>query len=407
MKRLMQMPPQFRLIFVGMFFSTLGASMIWPFLMIYASETLGLPTAQVATLLTLGAATRIAASFLAGPLIDRSGRKSAMVVSLLLNAAVYLFFPWARTYWQFAILNMLSGVVNPLYRVGADAMLADLIPEAERQEAYALLRLSNNAGVSIGPAVGGFLAATSYTLAFYSAALGMGIYALLLILFAKETLPLEAAAQPREPLGGYQEVLKHRAFTHVMGWFLLGWLNAALMWVLLPLYAKQNFGIPENLYGFIPTANALMVIFLQMPVSRVTGRYPSLPMMALGMAFYALGTGSVALGSAFPHFLGSMIVMTIGELILVPTSSAHIANLAPPDKRGRYMSIYNLSWGVSSGIAPVIGGLLNDWISPQAVWVFGLLLGLIASLGLTLLHRKDFAYAKVASVPVATGVDRV
>ena len=45
--------------------------------------------------------------------------------------------------------------------------------------------------------------------------------------------------------------------------------------------------------------------------------------------------------------------MTIGELILVPTSSTYVANLAPIDKRGRYMSLYGLSWPVGAGIGPL------------------------------------------------------
>ena len=46
----------------------------------------------------------------------------------------------------------------------------------------------------------------------------------------------------------------------------------------------------------------------------------------------------------FAYFWISMVVMTVGELILVPTASTYAANLAPVDKRGRYMSIFGLSW---------------------------------------------------------------
>lgn len=395
-------PPQFRLIFIGMFFSTLGASMIWPYLMIYASETLSLPQAQVATLMTISAAARIAASFIGGPIIDRAGRKPAMLISLTLNGLVYLFMSHAGTYFEFAILMLISGAVNPLYRIAADAMLADLIPAPQRVDAYALLRLSNNAGVSVGPAIGGFLAATSYTLAFFSAAAGMFIYAALLFLFAHETLVIQEETQPqKETLGGYDEVFRDKAFMSMMFLFILGWLNAALIWVLLPVYAKDNFSISESRYGFIPTANALMVIIFQMPVSTFTQKLADLPTMALGMLFYALGTGSVALGHTYQQFLASMIIVTLGELILVPTSSAYVARLAPPEKRGRYMSIYNLTWGVSTGIGPVLGGLFNDYISPQAIWIFGLLVGLLSALGLLGLYAMQKKKDEANLVPSA------
>jgi MFS family permease len=64
------------------------------------------------------------------------------------------------------------------------------------------------------------------------------------------------------------------------------------------------------------------------------------------------------------------------------------ANLAPPAMRGRYMSLYNLTWGVGFGIGPVIGGYLNDNLAPAAIWYGGLLMGLAAAFGFILLRHS-------------------
>ncbi len=78
-------PRQFWLMFAGMLISTTGASMIWPFLMIYASEKLSLPLGTVTLLMTLSSFMGLVSSFIAGPIVDRLGRKWAMAVSLLIN----------------------------------------------------------------------------------------------------------------------------------------------------------------------------------------------------------------------------------------------------------------------------------------------------------------------------------
>jgi MFS family permease len=101
-------------------------------------------------------------TFIAGPVTDKIGRKWVMVISLLGNGLVYLLYQNATTYLQFCVIAGMAGSFNPLFRVGADAMLADLIPETKRIDAYSLLRLSNNLGVAMGPAIGGFLASSSY-----------------------------------------------------------------------------------------------------------------------------------------------------------------------------------------------------------------------------------------------------
>jgi MFS family permease len=384
-------PTQFWLMFFGMLISTVGSSMVWPFLMIYVTGQLKLPLTQATTLMALNSGMALASAFIAGPIIDRFGRKWVMVISLLGYGVVYLFYTQANTYAMFALLMALSGLVNPLYRVGGDAMMADLIPPADRPDAYALLRMANNLGISVGPAVGGFLAATSYNYAFLGAAVGMSSYAVLLAIFARETLPAKRkdGAQPvyeeavgpkvpREPLGGYLTVFSDRPFVFFIVAFTLNQVCAALIWVLLGVYAKTNYGVTENLYGFIPITNALMVVFLQALVTRQTKKFAPLPVLALGSLFYATAVTSVALGRGFGGFWLSMVIMTLGELMLMPTATTYTAALAPADMRGRYMSVFGLTWGVASGIGPVLGGLLSDNLGPTAPWWGGGVAGLMA-----------------------------
>ena len=388
---LKEYPKQLRLMFYGMLISTIGSSMIWPFLMIYVRQRINLPLTQIASLMTINAIAGLIAAFIAGPITDRVGRKWVMVFSLVGNGLVYFFMSGAHSYLSFALLMTLSGLFNPLYRVGADAMLADLIPSEKRPDAYALMRLSNNAGISIGPMIGGFISSLSFTITFYFAGAGMIIYSLLLAFFALETLPKHIAlsSETTKPFGGYLQVLRDSQFLTFIGAFILTQMCATMIWILMPVYANGIYNVPESQYGFIPTTNALMVVFLQVFVTRITKRYRPLPVMMVGTIFYALGVGSVALGHSFVGFWISIVIMTIGELILMPTSSSYVANLAPPDMRGRYMSVAGLTWSAAAGIAPLLGGFLNDNIAPVATWYGGFAIGAIGILGFFILSRKQ------------------
>jgi MFS family permease len=390
LNRLQGYPRQFWLLFLGMALSTTGASMIWPFLTIYVGARLNLPLATTALLFTVNAVMGLIFAFVAGPITDFLGRKWVMVFSLVANGLVYLVLSRADSFAAFAVLMGLSGAVNPLYRIGADAMMADLIPSPRRPEAYSLLRMSSNIGVAVGPAIGGLIAASSYTYAFISAAGGMLAYGLLIALFAAETLParLSLAARLSEPFGGYDRVLRDRPFVSFTASFALTMVCAATMFILLGAYAKQHFGLPENRFGLIPTTNALMVIFLQFAVTQFTRRHRPLPVLGFGALFYACGVGSVALGQGFWAFWASMVVLTIGELIMTPTATTLAADLAPAEMRGRYMSIYGLTWGVAAGIGPVLGGLLNDRLGPQYPWVGAFLIGLLSAAGFFLQARR-------------------
>jgi MFS family permease len=395
-------PRQFWLLFWGLLISTIGTSMIWPFLMIYVSERLSLPLTLVASLMTLNAGMGLLSSFFAGPIIDRAGRKWVMAISLCVSGLVYFGLSRADSLPAFAVLMAASGAFSPLYRVGADAMMADLITAERRADAYSLLRTGNNLGVALGPVIGGIIATISYATAFYFAAGGLLIYSLLVTFLAVETLPARPpdeapGAAVKERFGGYGRVLGDRQFISFIGTYTLVQICAAMIWVLLAVYAKENYAVSESLYGFIPMTNALMVVFFQYSVTQATKRRKPLSVLAVGALLYSLALGSVALGRGFWGFWLSMVILTVGELIQSPTATTLAANLAPAEMRGRYMSLYGLTWGVATGVGPVLGGLLNDHLGPAAIWYGGAAIGLTSCLlflSLVQRYERRAAYAR-------------
>ncbi len=371
-RNIQQYPNQFWLMSFGMLIGTIGTSMIWPFLMIYVSEKLDVGLAVVASLVTINAVTNLLFSFVAGPLTDRLGRKWVMVISLAGNGICYILMSFATSLPEFAILMGLRGVFNPLYQVGSDAMMADMVAPQRRAEGYSILRMSNNLGVAIGPAIGGFVTSASYSVAFFLAASGLLMYSILLAIRAKETLQKDTSlAAIRQRFGGYDQVLKDKPFIQFNLTYTLTFVTASMIWVLLAVYTKQNFGIPERLYGFIPTTNAIMVVLFQFSITRQTRRHDPLLVMSFGAVFYVMAALIIAFGTGFWFFWLAMVIMTIGELVMVPTATTFSANLAPTDKRGRYMSVHGMSNGIASGIGPLLGGTLNDTISPQSPWLAG------------------------------------
>ena len=376
-------PPQFWLLFWGMLISTTGMSMIWPFLVVYIREELTLPLTTVTSLTTINAVMSLTSSLIAGSITDKIGRKWAMVTSLAINGAAFLLMIPANTYFQYAILMAMRGAFRPLYRVGSDAMIADLVPMDQRSDAYALTRLSKNVGVAMGPALGGVIATTSYGATFSIASGATIFFSLLIAIFAYETLPSSARINQErllENLKAYGRIFKDRIFSSFVLGFTLRQISGSILWVLLGAYAKENYGVAESLYGLIPTVNALMVVFLQLFITRKTSPYNPLGVMSLGTLLYGIGVGSIAFGTGFWGFLASMIVVTIGELMVIPTASTYTANLAPEDMRGRYMSILALTWGAGSMVGPLLGGFLNDNISPVSIWYGGGTAGILGAL---------------------------
>ena len=381
-------PHQFWVLFIGQMISVSGVSMIFPFMTIYLREQLQVPLATITGLIGIESVMTILATLVVGPIMDRFGRKNVMVVSLLVNSVSFYLLTVAETLPQFAALSVLRGLFAPLFRVGTNTMVTDMMPEEKRLDAFSLTRTSSNIGFAVGPAVGGFIAVSSFKVSLYVGAITMGVIGLLAALLLNETLPNDAeSAQTRKASKGYGTILKDKSFLIFLSGDTLVKMGMIMMFSLLAVYAKENFGVLESQYGFIMTTNAVMAATLQYPATQMTKRHPPSLMLALGAVFYAAGLGSVALGSRFFHFILSMVILTIGELILMPTAMTMVAAISPIDMRGRYMSLYSLTMGAAKGIGPMVGGILNDQIAPVAIWVGAMIMALMSASVFLMLYR--------------------
>lgn len=394
-------PRQFWVVVALMTLAYTFHSMLWPFLIIYASEKLGLALTAVTGLLTLNSVVGLVTTFLGGAIADRFGRKWVMAVSLFLCGISWYLFQFANDFLLFALLMAFNGATTPLYRLAADAMLADVVPAEQRIDAYSILRLGNNLGVALGPALGGFLSAISYKISFTTAGIGIVACGLLVTVFSIETIPArkpETVAPGQK--GGYARIFHDSQFMGLIGSYSLNRICSSTLWMLLAVYAKQNFGISERLYGFIPTTNALMVIFFQLLVTSKVKFHKPEKSMIVGALFYAVAVFAVAFGQGFWAFWLCMVVATVGEMILVPTSTTYASKLAPEEMRGRYMSLYTLTGGLGTGVGPLIGGVLNDNFGPQTIWYGGGAIGALSALAFFLSSRRQHQPQPQSSVEV-------
>jgi len=383
-------PRQFWIITFGVLISSSGASIIWPFQLIYISQILDKPISTIATLVSISSLFALIASPLGGTIADLAGRKRLMISAQVIHGISFLILSQAHSYFWFFVPMALIGVAMPLFSVGSDAMMADLVPSDKRSGAYSILRMFNNTGVAIGPAIGGVLVTQSYQTAFYAAAAGMLIFGLYLAIFTQETLDkslIQKETGKADIIEGYLKVIKDKRFDAFVFALAIGVMAPMLLWMLLALYTKNYFGINEAQYSFIPMTNAIMCVTLQLPVTRLFSRMKPQNTIIVGMFLYAIGVGSVALMDSFWGFWSSMVLMTFGELTLIPTATKYIADISPAEYRGRYMSFYWLAWGISRATAPVLGGALHDYFAPVAIWWGGLALGITSVALLTILFN--------------------
>ncbi len=364
-------PRQFWILFGGTLINSIGSGMVFPFLTLYLNQRLALSLTMVGLMLTLWSGSSLIGQVLGGVLSDRLGRKRLMVLSLGTSALALVAFGLAESLWSMVIILLGLGLFNAMYQPARDAMVADLVEPERRTQAYGLIRIISNLGISIGPAIGGFLATRSYLLAFLLSAAATFAYFLIAWLLMQETrpphLPQTSGISPPRP-ASMLTVLRDVRFVAFCAAAAVTTIAWSPMMTLLPVYMKGQFGLGESYFGWVMTTNALMVVLLQYPITHATRRFARLPLVALGSVLYGLGVGSVTLANEFFHFVGAMSIMTLGEMLVSPNATAYAADLAPAHLRGSYMGVLGLTWSLGFGTGPLIGGMVSDSISPRALW---------------------------------------
>ena len=127
--------------------------------------------------------------------------------------------------------------------------------------------------------------------------------------------------------------------------------------------------------------NALIVVLSQYTATRWALRFLPFLMMAVGALVYALALGSIPFLETFMFFVVAMMVLTIGEMVINPTVTSYVSNLAPDHMRARYMGMLEMVYRVAMGTSPLVAGLINDLLAPWLIWVYGSLIALVGAVG--------------------------
>ncbi len=378
-------PGQFWFLVIGALVTRISMSMIWPFVTVVIRERLDIALTAAALLITIQSLTSLLSTLVVSSIMDRLGRKLPTIIGLLGTAAAFFAFAAADSFEMWALLMAISGVFQPVFNIAVNTMVAEIVPLEGRSSAYALTRMVGNAGVAIGPVIGGILISLlSFEAVYFTIALTHALLTVFVIFSLSESLP-QVAPELAQPVDkrrlGYRFILRDSVFLGMFGMYLLVMLGNTQIFVLLPVYAKEVFGMVEREYGLLLSINAAMVVLCQYPITRLTDRFPPLRVMAWAALLYAIGLGSVLLGYNLPTFSLSMVIVTLGELMLMPTALTLTAAIAPADMRVRYMGLLGLAWPLSAGVGPVIGGALNDLVSPAAMWVGASAMAFVGALG--------------------------
>jgi MFS family permease len=154
----------------------------------------------------------------------------------------------------------------------------------------------------------------------------------------------------------------------------------------LPLTITLSAGYPAAVYGALMGINGVAIAAFEMSIVNALRRFRRLRVAAVGLAVTGLGFALTGAVMHWAWFLLTILVWTAGEILTGPQQTAFVADWAPADARGRYLSVYQATWSLSVIVNPLVLLPLHARLPEAAFWP---LLALITVPSAWLLFRLD------------------
>jgi MFS family permease len=398
---------QIWLLSLGRLLSQIGTGFTLFYSPIFFVDQVGLSAVLVGIGLGSGSISGVFGRIIGGSLCDLPswGRKKTLILSAIISTIADLVLAFTYDFPILLLGNLLMGFGVGLYWPATEAVVADLTVDSsetitktsseQRGEAFAITRLADSLGLSLGVIFGGLLIESggSYRILFIIDGVSFLLFSILVFRLVSETVNFD---QPAENIvRGWQQALKDRLLQLFVVVNILFTSYFAQIQSTLPLYFKSylNSGtLSARSISLLFTCQIIASVLLQLPIARILRRFNRLQSLAISLLIWGLGFGLVWLTGIIDKntenwhlilaFL-SQIIFALAMVSYTPYASAFVADLAPDSLRGIYLAINSQCWAVGYFIAPPLGGWALEvsrffahsfWLLNAISIIFGILI---------------------------------
>lgn len=245
---------------------------------------------------------------------DHAGRRRVMVAAEVGAALVYLLLLWADAPWVLVAGTLAATVVNSPFLPSSTAAVPNLVGEGDLRWANSMLALSSNAGLVVGPIVGGWLlAASGIHLLFAVNALSYLLSAVVILRVPGRFEEDRVRSPHREPgalRAGYRVIVRHRVIRIVTGALALTHFTFGLAMVADPALAEE-FDAGSFGYAVLYTGWGLVALLGAWLAGRLHDRRHVPYAVLAGLGAVTLGCVAIA---AMPTFWGKVLVGSLGGI---------------------------------------------------------------------------------------------
>ncbi len=370
------LPKTIWLLSAAMFINRMG-TMVFPYLSLYLTESLHFPLAQAGVVLGIYGLGALCGTLMGGFLTDRFGYQKIQILSLLFAGIMLLALMFLSNFISICIFIFIYTTLADTFRPANSTAIAANSNETTRTRSFTLNRLAINLGWSIGAGLGGFLAFYNYKLLFLIDGITC-IFSGLFLWYYLGWHSVEASVST----SAYQKPIKkdkspfldvqYLMFSFLVVLFAMAFF---LLFSVLPVYFKQVRQLTELQIGLLQTLNGIIIVVFEMfLIMWLERRFPKHKIIAFGLFFTGFSYLILNFSAANFVVLWALIFVTLGEMFAMPFMMSSTVERSSVANRGKYLSIYGMSYSIAQIVSPLLGTWLAAHYGYTQLWylVFGM-----------------------------------
>ncbi|MBK7871758.1 MAG: MFS transporter [Saprospiraceae bacterium] len=370
-----------------------SGTMVIPFMSVYLTGELHFTLPQAGWVMFCFGVGSVFGSLLGGRLTDQFGYYWVQFGSLILTGIMFISLQFVHSMLGICLAVFILSIVADAFRPANHASIAVYSKPKNRARSYSLIRLAINLGFSIGPAIGGIIAgAFGFKWLFWADGLTCIAAAMLFRVFlSQKQEQTEQSGDESKPVLASASAYRDHTFLIFIALTTLGGIVFMQLFSTIPVYCKQHFQMTESQIGLLLAGNGLLIALIEMPlVYTLDSKMPQkLRVVAWGVLLFGLSYLLLNIANAW---VGTVIiyaiVITFGEILMMPFSNVFAIERSSPTTRGQYMALYSSSWSVAHIIAPVLGMQIAAHLGWTALWYLIAGLSILIFLGYRMLEKR-------------------
>ncbi|MDX5420180.1 MAG: MFS transporter [Hymenobacteraceae bacterium] len=357
-----------------MFINRSGA-MVTPFLAVYLTEVLDYSLKEAGMILSIYGLGSVCGSFLGGWLTDRVGHFKVQFLSLTVGGSLYFLLLNLREFEYMAAGVFILSLVNDTLRPANAASISYYAQPENVTRAFSLNRMALNLGFSIGPALGGLLAAISYRWLFIADGLTCITAGTFFFIYFRNQQGHRPQPKQKKTAQTQLAIPDDRSPYRDMPFLLFTVLCCSFAAIFfqfittLPLYYRQVYKLSEAGIGSLLAFNGFIVFMLEMIAVYLIGdKVRKSVLIVAGMLMLGFSFILLNLNMEVSTLYVAMLLLSLSEILAMPFMATITVERSTESNRGAYMGLYTISYAAAHVVAPYLGTTIASRYGFDMLW---------------------------------------